>query len=151
MDWSSASLHCRIDWRPSRLQATLLIALGLLAAVALWLSALPAVLAVAGGALLPLLAALQAWTGLRRPPCVLDWDASGQGPAHCHRDDEALVLDGLTMQRRGWLLVLQLRRDGRTERLACWPDSVSPADARTLRLHLAATPRTPGASALLAG
>lgn len=132
--WSSASAPCRLEWRPSRVQALVLILLGILGAVSAAASELPlsvwlpvAVLSVGCGA----------WLGRRellRPACSL--------VIPCN--DAAATVDGVAMgelqlQWRGPLAFLQWRDgSGRRRRLQGWPDNLAADARRELRLAMAA-------------
>lgn len=127
--WSNASASCRIEWRPSRLLACALCLLGVLGALSALASEMPGALAW------PVAAAALAWAlslaraEVVRPARVLTWPATG-----------APLLDGVPLQTvrlrwRGPLAFLHWRsEDGRTGRLAWWPDTLDPAARRELRL-----------------
>jgi toxin CptA len=132
--WSSASAPCRLEFKPSRLLALLLILLGILAAVAAVVSELPWSVSLP---LAALSAAHGAWLGRRellRPACSL--------VIPCN--DTVATVDGaamgdLQLQWRGPLAFLQWREaDGRHRRLQGWPDNLAADARRELRLAMAA-------------
>jgi toxin CptA len=143
--WSSASAPCRLEWKPSRLLALLLILLGILAAASAVASELPlsvstplAVASVAYGV----------WLGKRellRRACNLV----------IPHDDSLATVDGagmndLQLQWRGPLAFLQWRdANGRRQRLQGWPDNLAADARRELRLAMAARSpaHTPGSMA----
>lgn len=131
---STASSTCRIDWRPSRWLLAGLVMLGPLAATSLLMSALPRF-----PALLSALAALAwagrlAWREGRRPPCTLV--LAGQGASVQWRRNEAPEpLHGLHWHLRGPIAVLRAHdRQGLRIGFSWWPDTLSPASRRQLRL-----------------
>jgi len=127
--WSSASVPCRIDWRPSRwlLAALLLMALAaplaVLASGVPRLAAWPLALAAAGQGLW--LARREA----RRPRRSLLFTADGRLLVD---EAEAHAVD---LQWRGPLAFLAWQdADGRRARLAWWPDTLPARWRRELRL-----------------
>jgi toxin CptA len=132
---STASSTCRIDWRPSRWLLACLVALGLLAAGSLLMSAIPRVPAVLSAV------AAMGWAGwlagreAHRPRGVLV--LAGQGDSiQWQQGPRAEVLHDARWQQRGPLLVLRARDDRGAGRSFCWcPDTLSPASRRQLRLH----------------
>ena len=145
MRWSDALPTCRLEWRPSRLRAACLVTMGLLAAAALPLTALPPRAAVALGAACIVFASTRAWFDLREPPgtlvlqpdgCAATWvDATG-----------SIDLADLTVGWRGHLATV-VGRDpaGKLRRLAWWPDTLPAPARRALRLAAGrpAPPRVP--------
>lgn len=128
--WSSGSLRCRIEWRPSRGLAAALLMLAVLAAFALLASELPrsaawplALLALVHGARL-------GWHRLHRR--TRQFEFAGQ--------DAPVRVDGEPVREawvtwRGPLAFVRWRdRRGRTRRLEWWPDTLPPARRRELRL-----------------
>lgn len=138
--WSSASAPCRLEWKPSRVLALLLILLGVLAAVSVVASELPlsgslplAVLSMAYGTWL-------ARRELLRPACNLVIP-----PGETAATVNGATVDGLQLQWRGPLAFLQWRdADGRRQRLQGWPDNLDVRVRRELRLAVAA--RVPAGS-----
>ncbi|UNK49639.1 hypothetical protein MNR01_00915 [Lysobacter sp. S4-A87] len=126
---SRASAPCLLEWRPSRLLAAALALLGVLAALALIGSELPPPLS------LPL-ALLAAGEGLRlarrerlRPTRLVV--IGGDGTAKV--DGQAIT--ALCVEWRGPLAFMRFRDvDGRSHRLAWWPDTLPAARRRELRL-----------------
>jgi toxin CptA len=137
---SNASSSClpnpRLEWRPSRWLCVALLALGVLGAVAIGMSAMP-------GALQLPAAAVALVAGLRaarregaRPPLALRFAADGSlraGP-----DAKAQAFGRVRLRIRGRCAWLHARGDAGTRlRLAWWPDTMVGADARVLRLAAA--------------
>lgn len=128
-NWSSTSAICRLEWRPSAGVALALGALGLLAAIAVIASEAPravawplALAAVADGTWL----AARHW---RAPVRQLCWIA-GRSP-----ELDGAELAAATLQWRGPLAFLRWRdADGRTQRLAWWPDTLPRHARRELKL-----------------
>ena len=134
MPSSSSSSICRIDWRPSHGLAAALAALGMMAALSLWLSGLP----VSAKAVAALLAAAEglrlARAQLRRPPLALDW-LGGDAPAYLTSAGGVTRLDGVSVRLRGPLATLAgFDARGRVRRLGWWPDTLDAAGRRQLRL-----------------
>lgn len=148
---SGRPLVCRLEWRFSRILVAALIGLGLLAAVSLWLSALPRIpAALAAGAAAAYGLGL-ARREAQRSPCELTWS----GP-----DSEALLDFGGRRQSwsatrvrlRGPLVSLSgVDRRGRRQRLHWWPDTLSAASRRTLRLAAGARNDTTISALTLSG
>ncbi|MGO4221975.1 hypothetical protein AB4Y64_08975 [Lysobacter sp. TAF61] len=126
---SRASVPCLLEWRPSRLLAAALVALGALAAVAVTGCELPLPLS------LPL-ALLCLAEGLRlgrrelsRPRRWLAIDADGDASVGGRAVTE------LAVAWRGPLAFVRFRdADGRPRRLAWWPDTLPAGKRRELRL-----------------
>ena len=134
MPSSNASCTCHIDWRPSRWLAVALVALGLMAAVSLWFSALGA--AIAGPAAVGAVAygVHLARRHLQSPPAAVDW-LGGDEPAYLTRARRVLRLQPVRVRLRGPLAQLAgTDASGRTHRLAWWPDTLAASDRRQLRL-----------------
>lgn len=131
---SITSSTCRIDWRPSRSLLAGLVALGLLAAASLLMSALPPIPAVLSAFAALAWAGHLAWRESRRPPCVLV--LAGQGvPVQWHRGAEVEPLHDPQLHQRGPLAVLRARdSQGRRHSFSWWPDTLPPAARRQLRL-----------------
>ena len=137
--WSNASAPCRLEWRPSRLLAGVLLALGVLGAAAIIASEIPrlaawpsALVAVGYGVWLTR-------RELRRPSRSLIIPMA----------DSQATLDGAAItdfqvQWRGPLAFLQWRdAQGRRQRMQCWPDTLSAPARRELRLAMAARSAAP--------
>ena len=126
---SNASASFRSDWKPSIVLCLALIALGFLAGLSLLASDLssafawPAALAAAGWG---------AWLARRewhRTPLEICWRADGALLVGGER------MDAAELHWRGPLAFLAWRdRDRRCHRLAWWPDMLSAAGRRELRL-----------------
>ncbi|HYG04983.1 MAG TPA: hypothetical protein VD865_01065 [Stenotrophomonas sp.] len=127
---SNASSPCRLEWRPSRWVPGALGTAAVLGNFSLQWSALPQGLAAVAGALLGLIALLQAWAWMRQPPrhLIVPW---GQVPASV----DGLPVATLQVQWRGPLAWVSWRRGPRrrTCLLFC-PDTLPPARRRELRL-----------------
>ena len=142
MPSSSSSSICRIDWRPSRWLAAALLALGVMAALSLWLSALPPPVKLPA-----ILAALaeglrQARRHLAQPALALDW-LGGDEPAYLTTSARVVRLDRVTAHLRGPLASLSgTDAQGRLRRLAWWPDTLGDLDRRQLRLASAVSRRS---------
>ena len=117
--WSSASVPCRIDWRPSRCLVGALVLLSACAPAAVAASELPAPVAwplAAAAALHGLWLARREW---RRPRSSLLFTADGRLLV----DDVAV--DAVELPWRGPLAFLRRRgADGRRAGLAWWPDTL---------------------------
>jgi toxin CptA len=127
---SSVSVSCRLEWRPSRWLIGALLALGLLAALAVLASGMPR------SAAWPLAVSALAYA------C---WRARRESKLPNHAlflpgNELPVTLDGLPIgqarvQWRGPLAFLLWRdRQGRPQRLSWWPDTLSAARRRELRL-----------------
>ncbi|MCX7034919.1 MAG: hypothetical protein NT046_13320 [Arenimonas sp.] len=134
MPLSTSSSTCRIDWRPSRWLAAALVALGVMAALSLCLSALPLAAKLAGSTL-ALAEGLRLARGhLAQPPLALDW-LGGDEPAYLTGRDGVCRLDGVTVLLRGPLATLAgTDPQGRLRRLGWWPDTLAADGRRQLRL-----------------
>lgn len=141
---SHASERCRLEWRPSVLLQGAVILLGALGAAGVLASEMPR-----GAAWL--LAAAAVMHGLRlaarersRATVSVDWD----GHAGLVRID-GRVVDHPALQWRGPFASLSWRdAQGRTRRLAWWPDTLPRAMRRELRLAAGRMPASPGAGAV---
>lgn len=130
--------ECRIAWRPSRIEARAVLALGGLAGASGFATELP----VAAAALLAAACLLHGWRlarrGLARAPVELVWQGAGALAVDGH------AVDAAALQWRGPLAFLRYRdRDGRVRRRVFWPDVLDPPARRELRLAasgLAASP-----------
>jgi toxin CptA len=127
---SSASVNCRLEWRPSRWLIGALLALGLLAALAVLASSMPRLVAW------PLAVSALAYAG---------WRARRESRLPSHAlflpgNELPVTLDGLPIEQarvqwRDPLAFLRWRdRQGRLQRLSWWPDTLPPARRRELRL-----------------
>lgn len=140
--WILPPATCRLDWRPSRLLAAALVALGLLAAGSVLASAAPVWLRVplaiaALGHALRLARRASAPEPLR---LQLAADAGSLRIVGRHR---ARRLHRLRIRVHGPLAVLEGRdARGRRHRLAWWPDTLTPDARRSLRLAQGAAARS---------
>ena len=134
MPSSISSSNCRIDWRPSRLQSAALASVGLLAAMSIWLSAVPPVLA-APLSIAALLRGLQLARRERmRPPATLAW-RHGEARATWNFGGDARSWTDVRARFRGPLATVSGIDDrGRRQHRHWWPDTLAPQDRRSLRL-----------------
>ena len=130
---SPGSAPCRLEWQPSRWQCCVLIAMGALMPWALGATDLPTPWGLASGLVAMAGTWLEAWRYARRPGCMFVIPAD---------DDPAQVDDApveeLQMRRRGPLVQLAWRQQGRRHWRLFWPDTLPPAQARELRLAVRA-------------
>lgn len=132
--WSAASPTCRLEWRPSRLRALAGLCIGGLAAASLPLTDLPASGAIALGLACVGAPAWRAWRDLRAAPGTLVLPGAA-GPATWVDAAGTAELAELTVRWRGPLATVVARDPaGKLRRLAWWPDTLPPADRRSLRL-----------------
>lgn len=132
---STRSAPCRLDWRPSRWQLAAHLVFALLMPWAATASALPAAAQWPLGLLAAAMAAAQGWRHARRPPLAI-LIPHDNAPARV--DDQ--VVEALTLHDRGPLLQLAWRRQGRREACLFWPDTLTGARRRALRLAMQARP-----------
>ena len=124
---------CRIDWRPSRLEAVALVVLALLAAGAVIASAVPAPFRDPLAGLVALHGLLLARRAAAAPRAVLEWSGEGGARVRLRRGHDVFVLRDVAIDRRWPLWRLQARdARGRRHRLIWWPDTLAPADRRRL-------------------
>lgn len=127
---SSASVSCRLEWRPSRWVTGVLSLLGILAALSMLVSEMPRLAAwpLALSAL-----AFGLWRARREsrsPTCEFFFPGN----------DLAVMLDGVPIdlvevQWRGSLAFVRWQgRDGQDRRLSWWPDTLPATRRRELRL-----------------
>ncbi len=141
---SHASERCRLEWRPSRLCAAALIALGALSAFSLLVSEMPRAAAwpVALAALLYALRRAASERG--RAVVTVIWD----GRANVVRVDGAVV-EGAALRWRGPLAFLAYRApDGQIRRLLWWPDTLDARGRRELRLAAGPASASPRGGAM---
>lgn len=125
----NASTPYRVDWRPSRLAAVCVLALGCAAAWALWLSDIARVWVLPVALLVILRAAYLAYRGLRQPSRQLLWGIDGSA-----------LLDGIPIENarlhwRGALVFLHWREQGCLRSLVWWPDTLNHIQRRELHLR----------------
>lgn len=153
MSWSTASPVYRIDWRPSLALSVALPMLGLLAVLALQLTALPGPLAWLGGtaALLESLRlSRQHW---RQPACRIVWAGCGkpalvQWPLFESQIIASMEIqqpiDSISVHLRGPIAVMTgLDERGRQRRWVWYPDTLCPVTRRALRLAASAPVNSP--------
>lgn len=131
---SSESSNCRIDWRPSRLLCAGLVCLGVLAAIAFWMSAFPlpariplALLALTYG---PWLARREA----RREGFCVHLNGTARLLV-LRQGDQSETLSKVRVLVRGPLARVSGRTvDGRRRDLLWWPDTLGASARRSLSL-----------------
>jgi toxin CptA len=134
MPSSNSSSTCRIDWRPSRWLAAALLALGMIAALSLWLGALPMAVKLVAMPLALAEGARLARRHLAAAPLAVDW-LGGDEPAFVTGPMGVIHLENIVVRFRGPLATLAgTDPQGRVHRLAWWPDTVDAAGRRQLRL-----------------
>jgi toxin CptA len=116
---SNESSNCRIDWRPSRALVLALAALGLLAAIALALSDMPRAASAPAGALALAYGLWLARREWRKPAHVVAWNE---------------LVEARAVFRGALVTVTGLDRNGLRQRWNWWPDTLSDAARRRLRL-----------------
>jgi toxin CptA len=140
--WSAASPTCRLEWRPSRLRAAGLVAVGALAAWSASLTDLPARAAWALGSTCAGWSAWRAWRDLRAMPGLLVV-RSDEGTATWVDPAGEIELADLSVRWRGGLATVCGRDPaGKLRRLAWWPDTLPAPARRALRLG-AGSPASP--------
>jgi len=130
----------RIELASSRGLQVGVVLLAVLAAAALWMSALPraALLSV------PLLTAFSLWRLGRAPRGHLLLESGGLAEWWPPQAREPLPVETLELERRGPLAVLGWRCGGRVKRWPAASDTLRPATARALQLWIARhRPATP--------
>ena len=131
---SIASPSCRIDWRPSRQLCLALLALGVLAALAAWLSGLPPVARSLLGVAAPAYGGWLARREWRRRPCVLEFDREA---LLMHVGLQRIELSAPRLRLRGPLASVEARgADGRRHVLLWSADTLPVHSRRQLRLRL---------------
>lgn len=130
---SPGSAPCQLEWQPSRWQCRALIAMGALMPWALGATDLPTPWGLASGFVAMAGTWLEAWRYALRPGCIFVIPAD-EDPAQV---DDAPVED-MQMRRRGPLVQLAWRQQGRRHWRLFWPDTLPQAQARELRLAVRA-------------
>lgn len=130
---SPGSAPFQLEWHPSRWQSRALIAMGAVMPWALWATDLPTPWGAGLGVLAMAGTWWEAWHYARRPCCHVVIPA----------EDDPAQVDGepvevLQMRRRGPLVQLLWRHEGRRHWRLFWPDTLLPAQARELRLAVRA-------------
>ncbi len=127
---SPGSAPCRLEWRPSRWQCRAQLLIGALLPWALVASDLREGWGLPLGLLAMAAAWAQAWWQARQPPCAILLPA-GEGAV---RVDGEPVSE-LCLRSRGGLVQLGWRCPaGHRQWRLFWPDTLTPAKARELRL-----------------
>lgn len=144
---SNASLPCRIEWRPSRWAVFGTVLIGVLAAVAVMLSALPEPTRLLSALALLVFALWRAWRESRRRHWLLHWPGLDRS-AVCVINERETAVTICAVQLRGPLAGVSLN-DGslRSTHYLWWPDTLDAASRRALRLmaqSLARIPASPG-------
>lgn len=125
---SNASAPCRLEWRPSRALACALALIGLLAAISVLASELPAPWSWPAAVAAALYGAWLARRELRARPQQLLVSADGVSL-------DGVPLDQPLLQWRGPLAFLRYRdAAGRLRHRAWWPDTLDSTGRRELRL-----------------
>lgn len=127
---SSASVSCRLEWRPSRWVIGAVLVLAMLATISVLISEMP------------LSAALPLVIGVAMHACLLvrRYQRLPRQEFVFPGNDLAVALDGqpindVAVEWRGPLAFISWRdRTGRLRRLSWWPDTLPPAHRRELRL-----------------
>ena len=138
MNSSNASLHCRLEWRPSRWLLVGIASLALLAIVSIWLSVLPAWACVFGSGLIVGYAAWRLRQEMQRAPAQIAW-AGGDAPVVV---EHALEQDGRSVEfrfvalniRAGLVVLCVADEHDRRSRWVWWPDTLDARSRRALRL-----------------
>lgn len=157
MNSSNASLHCLLEWRPSRWLLAGMVLLALLAIASLWLSALPVWACVVASAVIVAYAGVRLRHEMRREPVVIAW-AGGDAPVMVeagvvepggaqHEVEEQGARSAefrfAALNFRAGLVVMSLTdQRGRRSRRVWWPDTLDARGRRALRLA-ASTRRDP--------
>ncbi|MGH8030607.1 MAG: hypothetical protein ACREO3_11815 [Arenimonas sp.] len=130
------------------MRASCLVAVGVLAAVSLPLTALPARAALAGGLACATWTAWRAWRDLGAEAGTLVLDADGLGATWTSARETVRIAD-LTVRWRGSIASVGGRDPaGKLRHLAWWPDTLPAPARRALRLA-AGRPVPPHASQLI--
>jgi toxin CptA len=125
----------RLEWRPSRCLAVMLVLLGLFAACAVLACEMPRWCAVPLALVSMLRGAWLARAYGRRPRHTLAWPTEGELLVDDRR------VEAVHLNWRGPLAFLAWADEqGHRQRLAWWPDTLSRAARRELRLAAAAAP-----------
>ena len=142
--WSSASVSCRIEWRPSRWVISALLSGGVLASVSVFLSGMPRPAAWLFAAAVSIHALWLADRESRRPVRSLVFPGNDM-PVTV----DCMPMEQVEVQWRGPLAFVSWKeRDGKRLRLSWWPDTLPPARRRELRLAANATDTAPHRSAM---
>jgi len=111
-----------------------LVALGLLSALSLWLSALPWWAALMAAAVAVTIAAHEAQLQASQPRCSLVWQG-GSEEASVNFADRSESWHSVKASFRGSIVALSgVDAEGRTQRLIWWPDTLDARERRRFRL-----------------
>jgi toxin CptA len=126
---STRSAPCRCEWRPSRWQALVMMALGLGAAIALMDCALPRLYAAPAALCVLAVCVWRCRCELRRPPRHLLVPCA----------PSPVLVDGapvtaVELLERGPLTLLRFRQGRRRGSCLFWPDTLDSGQRRELRL-----------------
>lgn len=138
MNSSNASLHCRLEWRPSRWLAVSLALLGVLAVLSIWLSALPTWACLVGSIGIIAWSAYRLRHELQRMPMQVTW-SGGDAPVVVEPAGEqgsrSAEYRFVALNIRAGLAMLCVADElGRHTRWVWWPDTLDARDRRALRL-----------------
>lgn len=137
MPLSKPSSTCRIDWQASRLLVSALILLGLLAAVSLWLSALPLPIKLPLAMLALGYSLFLARREAGRRNFFVELSSDGTTMLMVFAD-RSMQLSAPRVTVRGPLACVSgVGGDGRTRRLLWCPDNLPVQSHRALRLRVA--------------
>ena len=138
---SKPSLHCRLDWRPSKYLQNALLALMLLAIVSIGISALHWYFSIPLSLLLIYGTYRQITKHSLSRPCSLFWRA-GDGEISVNFEHSSESLTQPRCHQQGPLWIISARDVSRqTRHFVFLPDTISLLERRLLRL-VAATPIT---------
>jgi len=132
---SKSSSSFLLDWRPSRLMAVARAVLAGLAALSIWLSALPWTACLAAVLVLLPFTAWRIRRELGQPPVTLRIADDGAWVVLLEPLRRPRLLEACRVQVRGGLAWARARDvGGRRRSWTWWPDTLSAADLRKLRL-----------------
>ena len=139
MTSSNASLHCRLEWRPSRWLLVGFPLLAVLAMVSIWLSSLPMWACVAVSVSIVAYATVRFRQEMRREPVGIAW-VGGDAPIVVEHG--ALEQGGRSEEfrfvalnfRAGLVVLCVADEHGRRSRWVWWPDTLGARGRRALRL-----------------
>jgi toxin CptA len=135
MPWSNASVPCRFELRPSRWVIGAMLALSVLAPIAVLASAMPRWVAWPLSMLAVVIGLRMAWRENAQPILEIVVDADAQGRATIG----GTPVDAFRVDWRGPLAFITWRHaDGQRCRRSLWPDTLSSATRRELRLAVRA-------------
>lgn len=143
MNSSNASLHCRLEWRPSRWLLGGMSLLSTMAILSLWLSALPALACAVGSMLVVAYTVVRIRREAQRAPVRIVWPGGDAAvvielpSAHADmqpRGDRGNEFHFVALNFRASLVVLCVADEqGRRSRWTWWPDTLDARGRRALR------------------